>query len=126
MYWMSSCGCVDLLLGLSVRVIEAGYLLLEGSGGSEGSTDDNVQYRRKELGLSRGCAADSGISLRFSSSSAESLCGISRQVLTYLRSLQANLNHLKVYPHTHTHTHMLVALSLEDSVNENTIMLDVI
>ncbi|XP_017346452.2 rho guanine nucleotide exchange factor 12 isoform X1 [Ictalurus punctatus] len=81
--------------GLSVRVIEAGYLLLEGSGGSEGSTDDNVQYRRKELGLSRGCAADSGISLRFSSSSAESLCGISRQVLTYLRSLQANLNHLK-------------------------------
>ncbi|MCJ8739995.1 hypothetical protein PDJAM_G00053850 [Pangasius djambal] len=73
----------------------AGYLVLEGSGGSESSTDDNVQYRRKELGLSRGCAADSGISLRFSSSSAESLCGISRQVLTYLRSLQANLNHLK-------------------------------
>ncbi|XP_060799832.1 rho guanine nucleotide exchange factor 12 isoform X3 [Neoarius graeffei] len=72
-----------------------GYLVLEGSGGSESSTDDNVQYRRKELGLSRGCAADSGISLRFSSSSAESLCGISRQVLTYLRSLQANLNHLK-------------------------------
>ncbi|XP_058269672.1 rho guanine nucleotide exchange factor 12 isoform X3 [Hemibagrus wyckioides] len=72
-----------------------GYLVLEGSGGSESSTDDGVQYRRKELGLSRGCAADSGISLRFSSSSAESLCGISRQVLTYLRALQTNLNHLK-------------------------------
>ncbi|KAK3560711.1 hypothetical protein QTP86_014737, partial [Hemibagrus guttatus] len=73
----------------------AGYLVLEGSGGSESSTDDGVQYRRKELGLSHGCAADSGISLRFSSSSAESLCGISRQVLTYLCSLQSNLNHLK-------------------------------
>ncbi|XP_027029769.2 rho guanine nucleotide exchange factor 12 isoform X2 [Tachysurus fulvidraco] len=73
----------------------AGYLVLQGSGGSESSTDDGVQYRRKELGLSRGCTADSGISLRFSSSSAESVCGISRQVLTYLRSLQTNLNHLK-------------------------------
>lgn len=31
-----------------------------------------------------------------------------------------------IHTHTHTHTHMLVALSLEDSVNENTIMLDVI
>ncbi|KAM9468807.1 rho guanine nucleotide exchange factor 12 isoform 3-T3 [Clarias gariepinus] len=72
-----------------------GYLVLEGSNDSESSADDNVQFRRKELGLSRGCAADSGISLRFSSSSAESLCGISRQVLTYLRSLQANLSHLK-------------------------------
>lgn len=93
--------------------------MLEGSGGSESSTDDNVQYRRKELGLSRGCAADSGISLRFSSSSAESLCGVSRQVLTYLQSLQANLNHLKVYTQTHSHTHRPVALSLEDRVDEN-------
>ncbi|KAI5620817.1 rho guanine nucleotide exchange factor 12 isoform X3 [Silurus asotus] len=83
--------------GFFEGIEDYGYLVLEGSGGSESSTDDNVQYRRKELGLSRGCTADSGISLRFSSSSAESLCGISRQVLTYLRSLQANLNHLKWY-----------------------------
>lgn len=85
---------VRVLLCLCIN--EAGYLVLESPGGSGSSTDENVQDRRKELGLSHGCAADSGISLRFSSSSAESLCGVSRQVLTYLHSLQADLNHLKV------------------------------
>lgn len=72
---------------------DCGYLVLDGS--TESSTDDSVQFRKKELGLSLGCAADSGISLRFSSSSGESLCRLSREVLTHLRSLQANLNHLK-------------------------------
>uniref|UniRef100_A0AAR2JEW8 Rho guanine nucleotide exchange factor (GEF) 12a n=1 Tax=Pygocentrus nattereri TaxID=42514 RepID=A0AAR2JEW8_PYGNA len=75
----------------------AGYLVLEGYGGSgESSTDDDVQVGGMELGLSRGCAADSGISLRFSSASVESMCRLSRQVLTHLRDLQANLKHLKV------------------------------
>ncbi|XP_066518963.1 rho guanine nucleotide exchange factor 12 isoform X2 [Hoplias malabaricus] len=74
----------------------AGYLVLEGYGGSrESSTDDDVQVGGMALGLSRGCAADSGISLRFSSASVESMCHLSRQVLTHLRTLQANLNHLK-------------------------------
>ncbi|KAL7848715.1 hypothetical protein SRHO_G00203380 [Serrasalmus rhombeus] len=74
----------------------AGYLVLEGYGGSgESSTDDDVQVGGMELGLSRGCAADSGISLRFSSASVESMCRLSRQVLTHLRDLQANLKHLK-------------------------------
>uniref|UniRef100_A0A3B3C7C1 Rho guanine nucleotide exchange factor 12 n=1 Tax=Oryzias melastigma TaxID=30732 RepID=A0A3B3C7C1_ORYME len=46
---------------------------------------------------SRGCAADSGINLRFSSASqAGSLSTFSRQVLSHLRSLQTNLNYLKV------------------------------
>ncbi|XP_062873206.1 rho guanine nucleotide exchange factor 12 isoform X2 [Trichomycterus rosablanca] len=78
-----------------VCVCESGYLVLEGSGSGESSTDDDVQFRRKEPGLSRGCAADSGISLRFSSSSGESFCRLSREVLTHLRSLQTDLNHLK-------------------------------
>ncbi|KAI4904553.1 hypothetical protein NFI96_029617, partial [Prochilodus magdalenae] len=74
----------------------AGYLVLEGYGGSgESSTDDDVQVGRMELGLTRSCAADSGISLRFSSASVESTCRLSRQVLTHLRALQTNLNHLK-------------------------------
>ncbi|XP_022530904.2 rho guanine nucleotide exchange factor 12 isoform X3 [Astyanax mexicanus] len=74
----------------------AGYLVLEGySGSRESSTDDDVHVGGMELGLSQSCAADSGISLRFSSASVESTCRLSRQVLTHLRSLQANLNHLK-------------------------------
>ncbi|XP_072548223.1 rho guanine nucleotide exchange factor 12 isoform X2 [Salminus brasiliensis] len=74
----------------------AGYLVLEGYGGSrESSTDDDVHVGGMELGLSQSCAADSGISLRFSSASVESTCRLSRQVLTHLRALQANLNHLK-------------------------------
>uniref|UniRef100_W5LGL5 Rho guanine nucleotide exchange factor 12 n=1 Tax=Astyanax mexicanus TaxID=7994 RepID=W5LGL5_ASTMX len=77
----------------------AGYLVLEGySGSRESSTDDDVHVGGMELGLSQSCAADSGISLRFSSASVESTCRLSRQVLTHLRSLQANLNHLKVCP----------------------------
>lgn len=74
----------------------AGYLVLEGYGGSrESSTDDDVHVGGMELGLSQSCAADSGISLRFSLASVESTCRLSRQVLTHLRALQANLNHLK-------------------------------
>uniref|UniRef100_A0A8C2ZYR0 Rho guanine nucleotide exchange factor 12 n=1 Tax=Cyclopterus lumpus TaxID=8103 RepID=A0A8C2ZYR0_CYCLU len=65
----------------------AGYLVLEGYGGpGESSTDDDIL----------GCAADSGINLRFSSTSqAGSLSSFSRQVLSHLRNLQANLNYLK-------------------------------
>ncbi|XP_051965821.1 rho guanine nucleotide exchange factor 12 isoform X2 [Xyrauchen texanus] len=72
------------------------YLVLEGYGGSgESSTDDNIQVGRKEPSLAHSCAADSGISLKFSSPSSGSTSRISRQVLSHLRSLQANLNHLK-------------------------------
>uniref|UniRef100_A0A3P8YFM0 DH domain-containing protein n=1 Tax=Esox lucius TaxID=8010 RepID=A0A3P8YFM0_ESOLU len=74
----------------------AGYLVLEGYGGSrESSTDDDLQG--KQLSASRGCGAgDSGISLRFSSTSqAGGVSGFSPQVLSYLRNLQTNLNHLK-------------------------------
>uniref|UniRef100_A0A669BRJ5 Rho guanine nucleotide exchange factor 12 n=1 Tax=Oreochromis niloticus TaxID=8128 RepID=A0A669BRJ5_ORENI len=50
-----------------------------------------------QLSTSQGCAADSGINLRFSSTSqAGSLSSFSRQVLSHLRNLQANLNYLKV------------------------------
>uniref|UniRef100_A0A8C7CRT9 Rho guanine nucleotide exchange factor 12 n=1 Tax=Oncorhynchus kisutch TaxID=8019 RepID=A0A8C7CRT9_ONCKI len=77
----------------------AGYLVLEGYGGSgESSTDDDLQATGKQLSASRGCGAgDSGISLRFSSASqAGSISSFSRQVLSHLRNLQTNLNHLKV------------------------------
>uniref|UniRef100_A0A8C7D780 Rho guanine nucleotide exchange factor 12 n=1 Tax=Oncorhynchus kisutch TaxID=8019 RepID=A0A8C7D780_ONCKI len=76
----------------------AGYLVLEGYGGSgESSTDDDLQATGKQLSASRGCGAgDSGISLRFSSASqAGSISSFSRQVLSHLRNLQTNLNHLK-------------------------------
>uniref|UniRef100_A0A4W5QAJ5 Rho guanine nucleotide exchange factor 12 n=1 Tax=Hucho hucho TaxID=62062 RepID=A0A4W5QAJ5_9TELE len=76
----------------------AGYLVLEGYGGSgESSTDDDLQETRKQLSASRGCGAgDSGISLRFSSASqAGSISSFSRQVLSHIRNLQTNLNHLK-------------------------------
>ncbi|XP_041729637.1 rho guanine nucleotide exchange factor 12 isoform X2 [Coregonus clupeaformis] len=76
----------------------AGYLVLEGYGGlGESSTDDDLQSTGKQLSASRGCGAgDSGISLRFSSASqAGSICSFSRQVLSHLRNLQTNLNHLK-------------------------------
>ncbi|KAM6972865.1 rho guanine nucleotide exchange factor 12 [Aplochiton taeniatus] len=79
----------------------AGFLILEG----ESSTDDDIMASGtgKQLGASRGCAGDSGISLRFSTASqAGSLSSFSRQVLSHLRSLQGNLNHLKVHTHTHT------------------------
>ncbi|XP_041733276.1 rho guanine nucleotide exchange factor 12 isoform X4 [Coregonus clupeaformis] len=76
----------------------AGYLVLEGYGGSgESSTDDDLQATGKQLSASRGCGAgDSGISLRFSSASqAGSISSFSRQVLSHIRNLQTNLNHLK-------------------------------
>ncbi|XP_056329303.1 rho guanine nucleotide exchange factor 12 isoform X2 [Danio aesculapii] len=72
------------------------YLVLEGFGGSgESSTDDDFQVGRKEPSLAHSCAADSGISLKFSSPSSGSTSRLSRQVLSHLRCLQANLNHLK-------------------------------
>ncbi|XP_053177254.1 rho guanine nucleotide exchange factor 12 isoform X2 [Scomber japonicus] len=77
----------------------AGYLVLEGYGGpGESSTDDDIlaSTTGKQLSASQGCAADSGINLRFSSTShAGSLSSFSRQVLSHLRNLQANLNYLK-------------------------------
>lgn len=82
--------------------LPAGYLVLEGYGGSgESSTDDDLQATGKQLSASRGCGAgDSGISLRFSSASqAGSISSFSRQVLSHLRNLQTNLNHLKVRTH---------------------------
>ncbi|XP_028320102.1 rho guanine nucleotide exchange factor 12 isoform X2 [Gouania willdenowi] len=76
-----------------------GYLVLENYGGpGESSTDDDIlaSTTRKQLSSSHGCAADSGINLRFSSTSqAGSLSSFSRQVLSHLRNLQANLNYLK-------------------------------
>ncbi|KAM8905239.1 rho guanine nucleotide exchange factor 12 isoform 3-T3 [Spinachia spinachia] len=76
-----------------------GYLVLEGYGApGESSTDDDIlaSTTGKQLRSSQGCAADSGINLRFSSTSqAGSLSSFSRQVLSYLRNLQANLNYLK-------------------------------
>lgn len=77
----------------------AGYLVLEGYGGTgESSTDDDIlaSTTGKQLSTSQGCAADSGINLRFSSTSqAGSLSSFSRQVLSHLRNLQTNLNYLK-------------------------------
>lgn len=74
--------------------------MLEGYGGpGESSTDDDILAATtgKQLRASQGCAADSGINLRFSSASqAGSLSSFSRQVLSHLRNLQANLNYLKV------------------------------
>ncbi|XP_056297535.1 rho guanine nucleotide exchange factor 12 isoform X2 [Pseudoliparis swirei] len=76
-----------------------GFLVLEGYGGpGESSTDDDILASAggKQLRSSRGCAADSGINLRFSTASqAGSLSSFSRRVLSHLRNLQANLNYLK-------------------------------
>ncbi|XP_061575326.1 rho guanine nucleotide exchange factor 12 isoform X1 [Cololabis saira] len=76
-----------------------GCLVLEGYGGlGESTTDDEIltSATGKQLSTSQGCAADSGINLRFSSASqAGSLSTFSRQVLSHLRNLQANLNYLK-------------------------------
>ncbi len=91
-------------------ILSAGYLVLEGYGGpGESSTDDDIlaSTTGKQLRTSQGCAADSGINLRFSSASqAGSLSSFSRQVLSHLRNLQANLNYLKVpdshWAHQHT------------------------
>ncbi|XP_037533425.1 rho guanine nucleotide exchange factor 12 [Nematolebias whitei] len=76
-----------------------GCLVLEGYGGpGESSTDDDIMASTngKQLSTSQVCAADSGINLRFSSTSqVGSLSSFSRQVLSHLRNLQTNLNCLK-------------------------------
>lgn len=76
-----------------------GCLVLEGYGGQgETSTDDDILASTpgKQLRTSQGCAADSGINLRFSSTSQfGSLSTFSRQVLSHLRNLQTNLSYLK-------------------------------
>ncbi|KAL2085937.1 hypothetical protein ACEWY4_019257 [Coilia grayii] len=75
----------------------AGYLVLEGFGGSgESSTDEELAVGAKGLALSRGCVGDSGISLRCPSGyPTGSISTFSRQVFTHLRNLQASLNQLK-------------------------------
>lgn len=99
-------------------IFSAGYLVLEGYGGpGESSTDDDIlaSTTGKQLRTSQGCAADSGINLRFSSTSqAGSLSTFSRQVLSHLRNLQANLNYLKVINSqepTDTHTYKILYLN---------------
>uniref|UniRef100_M4A352 Rho guanine nucleotide exchange factor 12 n=1 Tax=Xiphophorus maculatus TaxID=8083 RepID=M4A352_XIPMA len=76
-----------------------GCLVLEGYGGQgESSTDDDIlaSTQGKQLRTSQGCAADSGINLRFSSTSQfGSLSTFSRQVLSHLRHLQTSLGYLK-------------------------------
>uniref|UniRef100_A0A8C8GL63 Rho guanine nucleotide exchange factor (GEF) 12a n=1 Tax=Oncorhynchus tshawytscha TaxID=74940 RepID=A0A8C8GL63_ONCTS len=91
---------IQFLINWTLLRLPAGYLVLEGYGGSgESSTDDDLQATGKQLSASRGCGAgDSGISLRFSSASqAGSISSFSRQVLSHIRNLQTNLNHLKVH-----------------------------
>lgn len=85
---------------MSFVIFLAGYLVLEGYGApGESNTDDDIMVSTtgKPLSTSHGCTADSGINLRFSSASQTgSLSSFSRQVLSHLRNLQANLNYLKV------------------------------
>ncbi|XP_016898468.1 rho guanine nucleotide exchange factor 12-like isoform X2 [Cynoglossus semilaevis] len=75
------------------------FLVLEGYGrAGESSTDDESRASTtgKQLSSAQGCATDSGMNLRFSSTSqAGSLSIFSRQVLSHLRNLQSNLNYLK-------------------------------
>ncbi|XP_033832410.1 rho guanine nucleotide exchange factor 12 isoform X2 [Periophthalmus magnuspinnatus] len=73
-----------------------GYLVLEGYvGPGESSTDEDILASTAGKPL-RGCTADSGINLRFSSASqAGSLSSFSREVLSHLRNLQTYLNYLK-------------------------------
>ncbi|XP_008334078.1 rho guanine nucleotide exchange factor 12-like isoform X1 [Cynoglossus semilaevis] len=77
----------------------AEFLVLEGYGrAGESSTDDESRASTtgKQLSSAQGCATDSGMNLRFSSTSqAGSLSIFSRQVLSHLRNLQSNLNYLK-------------------------------
>lgn len=74
--------------------------MLEGYGGAgESSTDDDIlaSAAGKHLRSARGCVVDSCSNSRFSlMSQAGSLSSFSRQVLSHLRSLQANLGYLKV------------------------------
>uniref|UniRef100_A0A674N2P3 Rho guanine nucleotide exchange factor (GEF) 12a n=1 Tax=Takifugu rubripes TaxID=31033 RepID=A0A674N2P3_TAKRU len=80
-------------------IFNSGYLMLEGYGGAgESSTDDDILAAAagKRLRSSRGCTVDSCSNSRFSSmSQAGSLSSFSKQVLSHLRSLQANLSYLK-------------------------------
>lgn len=73
-------------------------MVLEGYGGSgESSTDDD----RQVCGIESAAAGDSGIDLKKLLSSASSQSrgpNFSRQVMTHLRLLQANLQELKVTP----------------------------
>ncbi|MFT7818557.1 rho guanine nucleotide exchange factor 12 isoform X1 [Arapaima gigas] len=75
------------------------YVVLQGYGGSgESSTDDDAQTSEKDPGARWGSAGDSGIDLKkllSSSSLSGGAPNFSRQVMTHLRLLQANLNHLK-------------------------------
>lgn len=75
-------------------------MVLEGYGGpGESTTDDDIlaSAARKHLRSMRGCTVDSCSNSRFSlMSQAGSLSSFSRQVLSHLRSLQANLSYLKV------------------------------
>ncbi|XP_055081788.1 rho guanine nucleotide exchange factor 12 isoform X5 [Periophthalmus magnuspinnatus] len=64
-------------------------------GPGESSTDEDILASTAGKPL-RGCTADSGINLRFSSASqAGSLSSFSREVLSHLRNLQTYLNYLK-------------------------------
>ncbi len=79
------------------RSVSAGsYMVLEVFGGSgESSTDDDVQGSSGEPVA----GGDSGIDLKkLLSSSSQSSGGpnLNRQIMTHLRLLQANLQHLKV------------------------------
>ncbi len=79
------------------RSVSAGsYMVLEVCGGSgESSTDDDVQGSSGEPVA----GGDSGIDLKkLLSSSSQSSGGpnLNRQIMTHLRLLQANLQHLKV------------------------------
>ncbi|XP_072530469.1 rho guanine nucleotide exchange factor 12 isoform X2 [Salminus brasiliensis] len=70
------------------------YMVLEGYGGSGESSTDDVQGSSIEPTA----AGDSGIDLKKLLSSSSSQSGgpnLSRQVMTHLRLLQANLQHLK-------------------------------
>uniref|UniRef100_A0A8C9RGQ2 Rho guanine nucleotide exchange factor 12 n=1 Tax=Scleropages formosus TaxID=113540 RepID=A0A8C9RGQ2_SCLFO len=75
------------------------YVVLQGYGGSgESSTDDDAQTSEKGPGARWVSAGDSGIDLKkllSSSSLSGGAPNFSRQVMTHLRLLQANLNHLK-------------------------------
>lgn len=84
-------------------------------GPGETSTDDDIMASstRRQLRSSQGCAADSGINLKFSSASqASSLFSFNRQVLSYLRKLEANLNYLKVINIQHELLYLLTVLIL--------------
>lgn len=84
---------------MTLPIPSAGYLMLEGYGGAgESSTDDDILAAAagRRLRSSRGCTVDSCSNSKISSmSQAGSLSSFSRQVLSHLRSLQANLSYLK-------------------------------